>query len=262
MADLNSLREEIVSDLTDLSLNQLTLLKKATTAFAKTKVVFERLPQSDLITDAGLDYFGNALVMHHATTSQAFKKDKFEHLFRDTCNFQKSDATYAVLSPANFPGADLRVGTERFALKTQADQNIKRDVLTLTKWMELGRGDWTDKIDHLKGLTNQFLAHLQKYDRILVLRCLSDSNPFEYQLVEIPKAIFSNSHNATYRFSEVKKPIGPEEARPGYGDVYDVTFPTSKLYNFYFDGRGERKLHIQNISISRCLVHARWRFGV
>ena len=43
--------------------------------------------------------------------------------------------------------------------------------------MELGKGEWTDKEIQLKGLTEQFLQHLNNYERIIVLRNIGKPIP-------------------------------------------------------------------------------------
>ena len=98
--------------------------------------------------------FGDALMIHHAFSNEPFTKDKFEHALVNTA---KLVGITADLAARGNKGHDVIIGPTKYSLKTQADKSIKENFIWISKYMELGKGDWTDQEIQLQGLTNQFL---------------------------------------------------------------------------------------------------------
>ena len=88
------------------------------------------------------------------------------------------------------PGHDLTVDDVPWSLKTQGDKNIREDLLHISKFMELGKGQWRDKKD-FPGLPRRvFASHASPTIDIFQLRYFKDRPncaPHFYELVEIPK---------------------------------------------------------------------------
>lgn len=55
--------------------------------------------------------------------------------------------------------------------------------------MELGKGQWSDRIADLEGLRQRYFKHMEAYDRVLSLGKLKvkSDNISSYELVESPK---------------------------------------------------------------------------
>ena len=116
--------------------------------------------------------------------------------------------------------------------------------------MELGKGEW-----HLPLLLQTFLDHMNGYDRIFTMRRLQPGpDMYEYEFVEIPKALMLEAATATLVTQENSR----QNPKPGYGHVYDGN--RSAKYSLYFDGGTERKLQIKALRKSLCVVHASWEF--
>ncbi len=78
------------------------------------------------------------------------------------------------------------------SLKTRADQGIKENEIHISKFMELGKGQWGRNVADLTGLRAQFFVHMASYERILTQRYLGRAaTDHRYELVEIPKALFA-----------------------------------------------------------------------
>jgi hypothetical protein len=153
------------------------------------------------------------------------------------------------------PGHDITIGSVKFSLKTQANKGISRKSVYISKFMELGKGQWGDDEQDLIGLREQFFSHMKFYDRILVLRTVSKApDGWEYELVEIPKALLQQASGGTLRMMHGST----QNPKPGYCDVRDSN--GDPLFQLYFDGGTERKLQIKGINIENCIVHARWSF--
>lgn len=75
-------------------------------------------------------------------------------------NVLKLSGYNAQLAPKGNPGHDVTVYAVQMSLKTRADKNIKEDSIWVSKFMELGKGDWGDNPADLNGLRSQYLAHM------------------------------------------------------------------------------------------------------
>ncbi len=209
---------------------------------------FERNRASDWITDATLDHIGNALRIHHAFSRQALSKDRFEYAFERALNLAGIPA--ALVRSRTNRGHDLTIAGIPVSLKTEAAANIRDDNIHVSKWMELGRGEWV-----LPTLRNLFMEHMRSYERIFTLRCLLPGpTNFRYELVEIPKSLMLEARACTFEICDDSR----QNPKPGYGNVFDKN--GTLKYALYFDGGTERKLQIKNLRKSLCQVHATWTF--
>lgn len=209
---------------------------------------FSRHPASDIITAEVLERIGDALRIHHAFSRQALSKDRFEFAFEHA--LKKSNINADLAPSRTNRGHDLTVAGVPISLKTEAAGSIKRDYIHISKWMELGRGEW-----QLPLLLNHFLDHMKGYERIFTLRrLLAGPTEYEYELVEIPKALMLEAQ----RCELVTQEASAQNPKPGYGYVRDAQ--GALKYSLYFDGGSERKLQIRALQKSLCQVHGVWRF--
>lgn len=247
----------LVSYLPQLSEGQVIWVERIVYQFTRPRN-FSRLKTSNLIsTESILEDFGDSLRIHHCFTDEPFTKDKFEYVLVNVCKY------YGLQSEKlqnNHPGEDVLIDGQRYSLKTQADKNLRINLINIHKFMELGKGEWTDKEEHLKGLTTQFLHHLGNYEKIIVLRNIgrpTPGNPFwKYELVEIPKVLLSEVNTGVYKMmsDSIQTP------KPGYCRVYNQIGELK--FELYFDGGTERKLKVNKIDKQNCIVHATWEFIV
>lgn len=233
-----------------LSPSQLSWIEAIVSQFSVKRAYFRN--DLDLIDECVLESFGDALLIHHCMSKEPFSKDKFEYVLERTFN---SCGQSAEIASKGNRGHDITVNGVAFSLKTQADRQIKKDEIHISKFMELGHGIWGDDPEHLIGLRNQFVHHMQNYERILSLRTLSRApGNWFYELVEIPKSLLLESLNG-----ELKMIISSSQnPKPGYCYVRDEAGFVK--FELYFDGGSERKLQIKHIQKKLCQVHATWEF--
>jgi hypothetical protein len=239
----------LVDSIPTLTAGQLQWLERVVNVF-QAKHTF-LINKSDLFDAITLQNFGDAMRIHHSFSAEPFSKDKFEYVF---VKVLKMNGYKAHLSPKGNPGHDATVNGKTLSLKTQADKGIRSDLIWISKFMELGKGSWSDNPDDLIGLRAQFLRHMQSYDRILSLRALSKSPHWIYELVEIPKELLLKASDGCLEMMISSKQI----PKPGYCRVKSEQ--GTSLFELYFDGGGERKLQIKNLLKSECFVHATWEF--
>lgn len=197
-----------------------------------------------------IEDFGDALRTHHAFSQEPCSKDKFEYMLEQTCQI---NSVPAKLAGKGNPGHDITIRGIPVSLKTQANKGIKRDYIWISKFHELGKGNWTDEPAQLAGLLGQFLAHLTHYERIFTLRCLSRAPDWEYQLVEIPKSLLARAAKGHLEMKTKSKQM----PKPGYCYVGEVNH---RDFSLYFDGGTERKLQVKDLRVALCVVHATWKF--
>jgi hypothetical protein len=245
--DESKRRAVLAADLLKLSISQLEWIQSVIGQF-QLPFEFYRNPLSDVISDTVLERFGDALRIHHAFSRQALSKDRFEFALERALRLSGVQADLAT-SRTN-PGHDITISGARVSLKTEAANNIRANVIHISKWMELGQGDW-----QLHLLLQQFLEHMHGYDRIFTMRRLQPGpTRYEYEFVEIPKILLLSAASANLQVQESSRQF----PKPGYGYVRDSA--NRLQFALYFDGGTERKLQIKNLAKSLCTVHARWEF--
>lgn len=250
----HALVEDLIEAIPELTLIRLEVIALMVQAFS-VEMDARTLSDSDFASAAFAEAFGDVLLIHHTLSSESFTKDKFEHGLQAILRRLGHEAT---LAPRGNPGHDITVGTERWSLKTQADRGIKSDRIHISKFMELGRGQWRDESD-LVGLRERMFEHMRAYDRIFTLRCLSAASSrareghHEYELVEIPKLLLERARNSPCLMRHDSR----QTPKPGSCVVRDAGAVSFELY---FDGGTERKLQIRDLAKSECRVHASWRF--
>jgi type II restriction enzyme len=233
-----------------LSESQIGLIESIVKQFGVKREFTLLIPE--LFTQGMVNDFGDALLIHHCFSNEPFSKDKFEYLLERVCTLNGKDAHTA---RKGNPGHDITIEGTNVSLKTQAEATIKANEIHISKFMELGHGEWTDKPEQLVGLRDQFFHHMRSYERIFTLRTLSKPpSHWFYELVEIPKELLMEAKNGELRMMMDSK----QSVKPGYCDIYDGIGKIK--FQLYFDGGGERKLQITHINMDLCYIHATWKF--
>ncbi|MGH9440498.1 MAG: restriction endonuclease, partial [Terriglobia bacterium] len=218
----------LLAAIPELSDNRLQLVDRVVSVFSLPPDYW-RSPVSGIISMRTLEDFGDVLRLHHCFSREPFSKDKFEYALE---NVLKLGGIDAVLAPRGQRGYDIRIAAENFSLKTEAAKAIRQDMIHISKFMELGGGQWGDNPKDLVGLREQFLAALSNIQRILILRALKKGSPdYLYELVEVPKSLLEMS--ATGRLEMMNR--STQFPRPGYCYVEENS---DVHFCLYFDGGG------------------------
>lgn len=241
---------QLIAAIPGLSDYRLSLVQNMVQVFSQPWTI-ERAPDSDIISKAALLDFGDVLRIHHCFSREPFTKDKFEFALEAVL---KISGISAELAPRGRRGYDIKINDRNISLKTEAAKAIRVDTLHISKFMELGGGQWGNDPKDLIGLRKQFLDNLKGIDRILVLRALKKGDPnFLYELIEIPKKLLEKASTGRLemRMESTQLP------KPGYCFVEKEG---EQLFSLYFDGGGERKLQVKGLMKSLCKFHASWQF--
>ncbi len=248
MTENNQLINEIKDSLSSLSLGYLRLLNDITQILQRD--VEMQADGHGPFNDEFAKYFAGVLLVHHALSAEPFTKDKFEHAMVRVLNESNHHAS---LSSRGNAGHDLTFGDEKWSLKTQADKSLKLDKLHISKFMEMGKGEWTNETS-LAGLRQRMFDHMSNYDRIFSLRHKIIGSNRYYELVEIPKKLLLKAEGGQLEMKTNSK----QTPKPGYCRVFDDN--GEQLFQLYFDGGTERKLQIKHLKKSLCHVRASWKF--
>lgn len=144
----------------------------------------------------------------------------------------------------NSPEHDLLVGNQRISIKSETGRGTKSDFITITKLCTTEREPWEPAI-----LVDRVLAHLQRYERLVMLRTIWRSEYFHYQLLEIPLPLLRMISAAA---------IGPVGKRSGRrslgGDIYSEHGP---LFHVHFDG-ADGKCQIRQLRVAHMRMLLEW----
>lgn len=203
-------------------------------------------------------YFSNVLLIHHATNEDKFKKKAFEFAFRGACIAKGFNAK--ITANQTHPGADVEVGNQRFSLKTEADKNISRRSIKISKLMEARwirdiANDPAQRPEAAKRVSH----HLAQYDRILVLRAFdvqtSGNRGAQYELWEIPKNVLQLI--TTLTSEDFTSPTANNSFTANVRVGATVNSPAYTAFTLRMDGSVE-KVTISNLALQCCVHHVTW----
>ena len=263
----------MVEKLRGLSASKVALIEKAIDRHAA-RIDTTLAPNCKPFTQLWVDAMGDALQTHHAMSASNLGKDRFEYALIEA--FEQCGIVAEPAGSRTNQGHDVTVAGEAWSLKSQGNKSIKPDRIWISKFMELGRGEW-ETLDDITAQRERFLKHMQGYSRIFTLRHWHEKTPefgsyYFYELVEIPKALLEESKNATLEWATKTK----QKTKPAYARVADDNAAlepeaTAKRkgkqkrndkFCLYFDAGTERKLQIKDIRKDFCKVVATWKFPV
>ncbi|MGB3237732.1 MAG: helix-turn-helix domain-containing protein [Geitlerinemataceae cyanobacterium] len=236
----------------ELQPSKLALLLELATAMTS-KIEEDIDPRSDLLTPEFTTHFSNRLLIHHATHEEKLTKKAFEYAFAAAST--ASGRTTHITVNSTYPGADVIVDNVHFSLKTEASQKISKDKITISKLME---ARWIRECrtpnDFVTFVKERVVAHLQQYQRILILRAYDlNSEKIQYDLIEVPIALLLQISNLTANQFKIKSRSG--------GSRVDLTFNIDgagrKAFSLILDGSVE-KVTISGLDIRLCTRHGSW----
>ena len=246
--DLGELLEQLNEIAPQLNATRLMLLNRMASALRADFDVSPN-PNSDLATSLFVEYFSSRLLIHHAVVEKKLNKKSFEYIFRDALRHDGKSAEITVSDV--YPGADLVVDGTRISLKTEASKNIRKNKITISKFME-ARWIRDQDASGLAQLASARLSeHMTGYERIIMLRAFAlKDNKVQYDLVEIPhKLLTLGSH---LEADDIKLSPG----RNGGGNAI-VRQDGQNAFTLRFDGSVE-KVTITNLLLELCLIHVTW----
>lgn len=168
----------------------------------------------------------------------------FEALVEQAFRLSGWSANDVVVTTPNSPQHDLLVGSVRLSIKSETGKATNRTKINITKLCTTETGDWT-----ACALVHHTIAHVERHDRMLMVRAIWESAGFGYQLVEIPLPLLKRLRDA--KFSQV----GTRTGRRSVGG--DVMIEGERAFHVHFDG-ADGKCQIQRLLIRHCDILREW----
>ncbi|MBP2477723.1 hypothetical protein JOF53_006595 [Crossiella equi] len=251
----SSLHANLVAGLAGLTENQLQMVSSVVRAL-HTPVEFLAEPASDLVDSRFAEIVSNFLVLHHSLHEEAFSKRPFEYLLKQCLIAQGHSAE---LNPT--PGEssyDVHGGDYRWSLKTEAAQGISTKQVKIEKFMEARWvRDCPSNVECAAGVRERIPAHMNGYDRILILRAFTRPDSTIYKLEEIPKQLLIDCFsNATPEMFEKKASAKGKKAALSFGADFFHQGRSSKAFRILLDSSVEKiRLWYQ---VEHCVHHGTW----
>ena len=160
--------------------------------------------------------------------------------------FKIAKRPFTTIQPAgrNQPTHDLVVEDKRISIKTETGVGTDPRLISITKLCTTEREPWTPDV-----LIDRVLAHLARYDIILMLRAIWALPLIRYQLLEIPVdtlKLIQTAHLQT---------VGRRKGRQSLGaDVYREGRP---IFHVHFDG-SDGKCQVRNLRVEDCALLLAW----
>ena len=131
------------------------------------------------------------------------------------------------------------------SIKTETGKATRPSKISITKLCTTETGHWT-----AEDLVAHAIAHMNRHDRMLMLRAVWREGYFDYQLVEIPLGLLA-------RMKEIElSQVGTRPGRRSFaGGMMDG--PT-RLFHVHFDG-ADGKCQIQALLLEACRILRTWR---
>lgn len=206
-------------------------------------------PASDFVTARFAANFRNRLLIHHAVNEAKLTKKAFEFAFKGAC--EANGKTALITLSDTYSGVDVTVGGERFSLKTEAAKGIKADRITISKFTEARWIQQAATLEELAaGVRTRIPAHLEHYDRIIVLRArgLSETRLL-YEIVEIPRRLLRRVETLTAADFTARTKQG--------GSTGKVRVDGRPAFTVRLDG-SDGKISLVDVMMDQCVRHAQW----
>lgn len=140
---------------------------------------------------------------------------------------------------------DLLVDDQRLSIKTETGKSTKVRTITITKLCTTEKEPWEPDI-----LVGRALAHLGRYDVILMLRAVWKLPVIHYQVLLIDVGWLRRMESAVFVV------VGRRQGRQSFGaEVVDAA--GGGLFRVHFDA-SDGKCAIRNLRISDCEILSEW----
>ncbi len=199
-----------------------------------------------------IEYFGLAISVHHATTTQPLEQRGFETVFRNACESVGWATECPVSGIQRFLDLNVKHGSSsrlKLSLKSTSAQRLSRTTVHISKLTEAA---WIQDMRTAKQRRERTLALFQEYmnavDSIMMLRAFhrGQGAPSEYQLVEIPTEIFQSLQNA------------PLSSFNADGPTIDCSYGGHDVAARVSLDRSDAKITVKQINLDVCTVHVEW----
>ena len=168
----------------------------------------------------------------------------FEALVEQGFRLSGWRANEVVATTPNSPRHDLLIGGVRLSIKSETGKVTSPTRISITKLCTTEAGEWTPE-----ALVNHAIAHIDRHDRMLMLRAIWKPSELDYQLVDIPLVVLTWMRDAQL------SSVGVRKGRRSIGG--DIMRENERVFHVHFDG-ANGKCQIQRLLIRYCSILREW----
>jgi hypothetical protein len=183
--------------------------------------------------------------MHHTLYPNIPPRDIFFESLVEVA-FDRVQKPWAPISATvrSFSGHDLLVDDKKMSIKTETGAGTKESLVNITKLCTTEKEPWDAAT-----LVPRVMAHLSRYDVILMLRAIWREGYIHYQLLELPIADLRLIGTAQFGT------VGRRQGRRSLGA--DIKINNEVILHAHFDA-SDGKCQISKLPVSRCVNLAEW----
>ena len=200
----------------------------------------------ELFTDSFLSAVQSMINRHHTIYPRLPPQGLFFEALVEQAFLEAGWAKNEVVATTpNSPWHDVLVGGVKLSIKSETGKATRTAKVSITKLCTAETGEW-----NAAALVLHALNHLNRYNRILMLRAIWREKRFDYQLLEVPLGLLRKIKNATFR------DVGTRSGRRSL--AADVLDGPEKIFRVHFDG-ADGKCQIHGLLLSRCKMLRSWQ---
>jgi len=204
------------------------------------------MPEPSGIFDPGfIAVLRHLISVHHTLYPSIPPRDIFFESLVEAA-FDKVQKPWAPLKPTvrSYSGHDLLVDDMKLSIKTETGGKTNQKWINITKLCTTEREPWDAET-----LIGRVLAHLSRYDVILMLRAVWKEKYIHYQLLEIPIEDLRLIKTAQFH------PVGKRAGRQSLGA--DLVLDGEIITHIHFDG-SDGKCQVRHFPVTRCAMLEEW----
>ena len=202
-------------------------------------------PNPSLFSAPFLTHLQDLITLHHSIYPRIPPQGIFfESLVAQVFKRSNWPAALVTLSKANAPQHDLLVGASKISLKTETGEGTRPNTISITKLCTTETGAWDSQ-----ALIRHTLAHLARYDHMLMLRAVWATGVVRYQVIEIPLDLLKSIASVQV------EAVGRRSGRPSMAT--DVSRDGTRLFRIHYDG-ADGKCQIRGLAVNACRKLAEW----
>ena len=150
-----------------------------------------------------------------------------------------------IATAPNSPLHDISVGRVKLSIKSETGKATRPKKISITKLCTTEKGEW-----NARDLIAHTMAHVNRHDKILMMRTIWRERSFDYQLIEIPLKLLM-----LMKLAEFSK-VGTRRGRSSI--AADVIDRGEKVFRVHFDG-ADGKCQVHGLLVNRCRLLRTWK---
>jgi hypothetical protein len=200
----------------------------------------------EIFTDTFLSAVQSLVQRHHTIYPSLPPQGLFfEALVQQAFRMAGWNKADIIPTTPNSPQHDLSVSGVRLSIKSETGKATKTTRISITKLCTTETGNWD-----AASLVAHAIAHINRCDKMLMLRAIWRERTFDYQLLEIPLELLCRMRKVIFC------QVGTRDGRRSF--AADVVDGDRNLFRVHFDG-ADGKCQIHRLLVDLCPMLRSWQ---